>query len=200
VCIALVVTKDGFPLGHEVFGGNRTDVTTVEEIVEEMESRYGAASRVWVMDRGMVSQNNIKFLKRGKRRYIVGTPRAMLKKFERQLLEEDWTAIRDGLEVKLCRTPDSDGEVFILCRSADRREKEKAMPAGPDLRRGRPSGASASRNGSKMVSRKWPMDAKGASRTRTSSSGASGACLERTLGQPECSTSRSKATRSRAHA
>lgn len=127
VCIALVVTKDGFPLGYEIFGGNRADVTTVEEIVEEMESRYGAASRVWVMDRGMVSQDNIEFLKEGKRRYIVGTPRAMLKKFERQLLEQDWTAIRDGLEVKLCRTPDSDGEVFILCRSADRREKEKAM-------------------------------------------------------------------------
>jgi len=72
VCIALVVTKDGFPLGYEVFGGNRADVTTVEEIVEEMESRYGAASRVWVMDRGMVSQNNIEFLKKGKRRYIVG--------------------------------------------------------------------------------------------------------------------------------
>jgi transposase len=127
VCIALVVTKEGFPLGYEVFDGNRTDVTTVEDIVEEMEDRYGAASRVWVMDRGMVSQDNIEFLKAGKRRYIVGTPKAMLRKFEQQLLEEDWTTIRDGLEVKLCPTPDSDDEVFILCRSADRREKEKAM-------------------------------------------------------------------------
>jgi transposase len=127
VCIALVVTKDGFPLGYEVFDGNRTDVTTVEDIVEEMEGRYGTASRVWVMDRGMVSQENIEFFKEGKRRYIVGTPRAMLKAFQQQLLEEDWTSIRDGLEVKLCRTPDSDDEVFILCRSADRRKKEKAM-------------------------------------------------------------------------
>lgn len=127
VCIALVVTRDGFPLGYEVFDGNRTDVTTVEDIVDEMEDRYGAASRVWVMDRGMVSHDNIEFLRAGKRRYIVGTPRAMLKKFEQQLLEEDWTSIRDGLEVKLCSTPDSNDEVFILCRSADRREKEKAM-------------------------------------------------------------------------
>lgn len=147
VCIALVVTKDGFPLGYEVFDGNRTDVTTVEEIVEEMEDRYGAASRVWVLDRGMISQDNIEFLKSGDRRYIVGTPKAMLKKFERQLTQEDWTAVRDGLEVKLCPTPDSDDEVFILCRSADRREKEKAMPAGPDHRRSRPPGTSGSRNG-----------------------------------------------------
>jgi len=127
VCIALVVTREGFPLGYEIFDGNRTDVTTVEEIVEEMEDRYGSTSRVWVMDRGMVSQHNIEFLRDGKRRYIVGTPRGMLKKFEQQLLEEDWTTIRDGLEVKLCETPDTDDEVFILCRSADRREKEKAM-------------------------------------------------------------------------
>ena len=147
MCIALVVTRDGFPLGYEVFDGNRTDVTTVEEIVEEMEDRYGATSRVWVMDGGMVSRDNVEFLKAGKRRYIIGTPRAMLRKFERQLLEEDWTTIRDGLEVKLCATPDSDDEVFILCRSADRRKKEKAMPAGPDLRRSRLPGTSASRSG-----------------------------------------------------
>jgi hypothetical protein len=87
VCIALVVTRDGFPLGYEVFDGNRTDVTTVEEIVEEMEDRYGAASRVWVMDRGMVSQSNVEFLRGGGRRYIVGAPRGMLRRFERQILE-----------------------------------------------------------------------------------------------------------------
>jgi len=145
------VTRDGFPLGYEGFDGNRADVTTVEDIVEEMEERYGAASRVWVMDRGMVSRDNIEFLKAGKRRYIVGTPKAMLRKFGQQLLEEDWTTIRDGLEVKLCPTPDSDDEVFILCRSADRREKEKAMPAGPNVRRGRPPGMSVSRNGLKTV-------------------------------------------------
>jgi transposase len=58
VCIGLVVTKDGFPLGYEVFGGSRFDVTTVEEIVEVMESRYGKANRIWVMDRGMAGRNN----------------------------------------------------------------------------------------------------------------------------------------------
>ena len=86
VCIALVVSRCGLPLGYEVFAGNRADVTTVEQIVETMEARYGRANRIWVMDRGMVSQENIEFLQEGGRRYIVGTPRGMLKRFERELL------------------------------------------------------------------------------------------------------------------
>ena len=126
VCIALVVSRCGMPLGYEVFAGNRTDVTTVEEIVGTMEARYGRADRIWVMDRGMISDSNIAFLKQNDRRYIVGTPKSMLKRFERELLAEDWSSIRDGLEVKLCSAPDGD-ETFVLCRSADRREKEKAM-------------------------------------------------------------------------
>jgi len=126
VCIGLVVTKEGLPLGYEVFAGNRADVTTVEEIVETMEDRYGRADRIWAMDRGMVSEDNMEFLREGGRRYIVGTPKGMLRQFERELLAEDWDAIRDGLEVKLCPSPDGE-ETFILCRSADRREKEKAM-------------------------------------------------------------------------
>jgi len=127
VCIGLVVSRCGMPLGYEVFAGNRSDVTTMQEIVETMETRYGTADRIWVMDRGMISEENIEFLKDGKRRYIVGTPKGMLKKFEQQLLDEDWHAIRDGLEVKLCASPDGDAETFILCRSRDRGEKEKAM-------------------------------------------------------------------------
>ena len=126
VCIALVVSRCGMPLGYEVFAGNRSDGTTVEEIVEKVESRYGKADRIWAMDRGMVSQDNIEFLKAGGRRYIIGTPKSMLKRFEQQLLEEDWEQIREGLEVKLCAAPDEE-ETFILCRSAQRREKEKAM-------------------------------------------------------------------------
>jgi transposase len=114
------------PIGYEVFAGNRTDVTTLKEIVETMENRYGKADRIWVGDRGMMSEDNIRFLKQGKRRYIVGTPKSALKKFERELLKDDWQSIREGLEVKLC--PSSDGEeTFILCRSRERREKEKAM-------------------------------------------------------------------------
>ena len=126
VCIGLVVSKCGMPLGYEVFAGNRVDVTTLQEIVQTMERRYGRADRIWVGDRGMVSAENIAFLKQDGRRYIIGTPKSMLKQFERELLAEDWHTIRAGLEVKLCATPDGD-ETFVLCRSRDRREKEKAM-------------------------------------------------------------------------
>jgi transposase len=128
VCIALVVTRGGMPLGYEVFAGNRVDVTTLQEVVTTMEGRYGAANRIWVMDRGMISAANMTFLSSGGRRYIAGTPRSLLKRFEQRLLEKDWRDIREGLEVKLCPSPDG-AETFILCRSADRREKEKAMHA-----------------------------------------------------------------------
>ena len=126
VCIALVVSRCGMPLGYEVFAGNRADVTTVEEIVETMESRYGKAERIWVMDRGMVSEDNIRFLIEGHRQYIIGTPKAMLRKYEQELLKDDWQKVHEGLEVKLCPSPDGQ-ETFILCRSEDRREKEKAI-------------------------------------------------------------------------
>lgn len=126
VCIALVVTTDGIPLGYEVFPGNRTDVTTVEEIVQAMEKKYGRAPRVWVMDRGMVSEKNLKFLRDRGGLYIVGTPRVMLRKFEEHLLSKDWQEVQAGVEVKL--VPGSDGtETFILARSADRRQKEAAI-------------------------------------------------------------------------
>ncbi len=126
VCIALVVSREGMPLGYEVFAGNRNDVTTVEEIVEKIESQYGAAGRIWVMDRGMVSEENLEFLRSNGRRYIVGTPKSQLKRFEQQLLTEDWQTVREGLEVKLCPSPDS-SETFILCRSSDRKLKEKGI-------------------------------------------------------------------------
>ena len=126
VCIGLVVSKCGMPLGYEVFPGNRVDVTTLQEIVETMERRYGQADRIWVGDRGMVSAENIAFLKQSGRRYIIGTPKGMLRQFQQELLSEDWHTIRDGLEVKLCPAPDGE-ETFVLCRSRDRREKEKAM-------------------------------------------------------------------------
>jgi len=129
VCIGLVVTRCGLPLGYEVFAGNRHDSTTLEEIVETMEGRYGKAQRIWVLDRGMVSEDNIEFLKAGGRRYIVGTPKCQLKRFEQQLLSQDWRAIREGLEVKLCPCPEGSEETFVLCRSRDRRQKEQAMHA-----------------------------------------------------------------------
>jgi transposase len=127
VCIALVVTRDGMPLGYEVFAGNRTDVTTVEEIVETMEARFGLAQRIWVMDRGMTSAENLAWLRQTGRRYLIGTAKGELKKWAAALLDEkDWRQVREGLEVKLCPGPDG-AETFVLCRSTDRREKEAAM-------------------------------------------------------------------------
>jgi transposase len=127
VCIALVVSRCGMPEGYELFAGNKADVTTVREVVTTMEDRYGKARRVWVMDRGMVSAANIEFLKEGGRQYIVGTPKSMLRKYEKQLIASDWDLVHEGLEVKRCADPDGGTETFILCRSADRRAKEKAM-------------------------------------------------------------------------
>ncbi len=127
VCIAMVVTREGMPLGYEVFAGNRTDVTTVEEIVEAMEKRYGIAQRVWVMDRGMSSADNVAWLQETGRRYLIGAPKSELKKWSREIADgTDWQTVRDGVEAKVCRGPDGT-ETFLLCRSADRREKERAM-------------------------------------------------------------------------
>jgi len=126
VCIGLVVSRSGLPLGYEIFAGNTTDVTTVKTIVTTIEKRYGVRNRIWVMDRGMVSEDNMAFLQSENRRYILGTPKSQLRQFEKQLVEDNWSEIRDGLEVKLCPSP-AGNEVYILCRSAQRREKEKAM-------------------------------------------------------------------------
>jgi transposase len=139
VCIGLVVSRCGMPLGYEVFAGNTADSTTVKHIVETMEGRYGKSDRIWVMDRGMVSEDNITFLRESGRRYLVGTPKPMLKKFEQELLKQDWHQIREGLEVKLCSWPcdetqetdskddEQEPEIFILCRSQDRFQKEDAI-------------------------------------------------------------------------
>jgi len=128
VCIGLVVTDDGIPLGYEVFAGNTHDSKTVRTMVEALETKYGRAERIWVMDRGMVSEDNLAFLRERNGAYIVGTPKAMLRHFERHLTEKDWHEVQAGVEVKLVPGPGGD-ETFILARSADRREKEKAMHA-----------------------------------------------------------------------
>ena len=114
-----MVSKCGMPLGYEVFDGNRNDSTTVEEIVESIESKYGCANRIWVMDRGMVSEGNVEFLRERGQRYILGTPKSQLKRFERELVSGGWESVREGLEVKLCPCPNGE-ETFILCRSTDR--------------------------------------------------------------------------------
>jgi transposase len=129
VCIGLVVTREGIPLGYEVFAGNRSDVTTVEEIVTTMERRYGQARRVWVMDRGMTSAENIAWLHSSQRHYLIGTSKSELKKFSSHLADRrDWLQVRDGIEAKLCAGPDG-SETFLLVRSAERQHKEQAMHA-----------------------------------------------------------------------
>jgi len=129
VCIGLVVTGEGMPVGYEVFAGNRTDVTTVEEIVAQMEARYGLAQRIWVMDRGMTSAANLEWLQRTGRRYLIGTAKSELRKWARAIAEaENWHSVREGVEAKLCAGPDGK-ETFVLCRSVERREKEQAMHA-----------------------------------------------------------------------
>jgi len=126
VNIALVVSRCGMPLGYEVFAGNRHDATTLEEMVGHVEQLYGRAGRVWIMDRGLVSEKNVQFLRAGARRYILGTAKSSLRKFERELLSQDWKQVHEGLEVRLVPAPDGE-EVFILCRSAERQAKEHAM-------------------------------------------------------------------------
>ena len=127
VCIGLVTTREGLPLAFEVFDGNRVDVTTTQEMVQIMETKYGKANRVWVMDRGMVSEDNLEYLRSTGARYLVGTPKSFLKKFEHQLLEQNWEKVQPGVDVKLCRSPEGTEETFVLCRSSGRKEKENAI-------------------------------------------------------------------------
>jgi transposase len=127
VCIGLVVTPEGLPLAYEVFDGNRTDVTTVNEIVEMMREKYGHERRTWVMDRGMVSEDNLEMLRDSEAKYLVGTPKSMLKHFEHDLLEQDWEQVQADVEVKVRPSPDGQKETFVLCRSRGRIEKERAM-------------------------------------------------------------------------
>ncbi len=127
VCIALVVTFDGFPLGYEVFAGNTHDSKTLQTIVTTMEARHGVVGRVWITDRGMASAANLAWLRQTGRRYIIGAPKSELKKFGTDLARAaGWRTVQEGVEVKLARDPET-GETIILCRSADRRSKEKAI-------------------------------------------------------------------------
>jgi transposase len=129
VNLGLVVTPEGLPIGYEVFAGNTADVTTVEEMVALMEQKYGQPKRIWVLDRGMISEENIAFLRARQARYIVGTPKSQLKKFQAHLLDQqNWSEVQPGVEVKLVAHPDGGAaERYILCRSSARRQKEAAM-------------------------------------------------------------------------
>ena len=124
--IALIVNVEGFPLSYETFDGNRADVTTLEAVLRMVERKYGKARRVWVFDRGIVSEENLAALRRRGGQYLVGTPRAKLKQFEQHLLEGGWEQVRPEVEVKLVPTPQGE-ETYILCRSTARRAKEQAI-------------------------------------------------------------------------
>jgi transposase len=135
VCIALVVTRSGLPLSYEVFAGNRADVTTTEEVIRTVEARHGQASRIWVMDRGMVSEANMAFLRQPGRRYIVGTARKYLQRFRDDLCRADgWQQLLNGVQVKLCQDSEGGSETFILCRSEARQAKEHAMQQQAEMR------------------------------------------------------------------
>jgi transposase len=127
VVIALVVNAEGFPLSYETFDGNRADVTTLEAVMRMVERKYGRARRVWVFDRGIISEENLAALRKRGGQYLVGTPRSKLKGIERALLEDGWVQVRDEVEAKLVPIPRNGTETYVLCRSKARREKERAI-------------------------------------------------------------------------
>jgi len=124
--IALIVNVEGFPFSYEVFDGNRADVTTLEAVLRSVERKYGRARRIWVFDRGIVSEENLQALRRRGGQYLVGTPRSKLKDFEKHLLEDNWEQVRPEVEVKLVRIPTGE-ETYVLCRTTTRKQKEKAI-------------------------------------------------------------------------
>jgi transposase len=124
--IALIVNSEGFPFSYETFDGNRADVSTMETILRMVERKYGQARRVWVMDRGIVSEENLAAIRRRGGQYLVGTPRHQMKQFEAELSKDGWTWVRPAVEVKKVVIPQGE-ETYILCRTAGRKEKEKAI-------------------------------------------------------------------------
>lgn len=126
VVIALVVTPDGFPLAYEVMNGNTADTTTLRGFLEKIESTYGRAERMWVMDRGIPTEALLEEMRRPERqlRYLVGTPRGRIKAMEKKWLELPWRKVRESVEVKLWN---EGGELFVLAKSEGRRAKEMAM-------------------------------------------------------------------------
>ena len=124
--IALIVNSEGFPFSYETFDGNRADVSTMETILRMVERKYGQARRIWVFDRGIVSEENLQAIRRRGGQYLVGTPRSQMKRFEEELLKDDWTQVRPEVEVKKVAIPQGE-ETYILCRTTGRKEKEKAI-------------------------------------------------------------------------
>src|SRR5437016_12175218 len=97
--IALIVNSEGFPFSYETFDGNRADVSTVETMLRMVERKYGKARRIWIFDRGIVSEENLAAIRKRGGQYLVGTPRRQMKRFEAELVKEDWTRVRPEVEV-----------------------------------------------------------------------------------------------------
>jgi transposase len=126
VVLAVIVNVDGFPLSYETFDGNRADVTSLETVMRMVERKYGQARRVWVFDRGIVSDANLAAIRRRGGQYLVGTRRATLRHVEQALLDGPWTHVRDEVDAQLIPIPGGT-ETYVLCRSTARREKELAI-------------------------------------------------------------------------
>jgi transposase len=124
VVIALIVTPDGLPLAYEVFPGNTVDKTTLRPFLEKIEKLYGKARRVWVMDRGIPTEATLEEMRDEGVAYLVGTPRSLLGKLEKDLVDRPWEQVHDGVQVKLLA---QDNELYVLGRSMDRRKKESAI-------------------------------------------------------------------------
>lgn len=126
IVLALVVTAEGMPLTYQLFKGNTNDATTLKEIIDQVEQAHGKLDRVWVFDRGIVSQENLDLLNKREVGYLVGTPRHRLKQFEKELLKGTWKEIigRPGVKVQLI---EQENEIYVLAKSAERAAKERAM-------------------------------------------------------------------------
>ncbi len=126
VVIALIVTPEGFPLAYEVIAGNTSDKTTLKDFLAKIEKQYGKAQRIWVMDRGIPTEEILKEMRQSDPPvlYLVGTPKGRLNKLEAQLTALPWQQAREGVEVKLL--PEA-GEVYVFAQSRDRVHKERAM-------------------------------------------------------------------------
>jgi len=131
--LALIVNQDGFPFSYELFDGNRADVSTVETILRIVERKHGKARRVWIFDRGVVSEENLVAIRKRGGQYLVGTPRSKLKQFQQELLKDDFEKIRPEVEVKQITIPGGE-ETYILCRTAGRKEgRRKRKPSAAAL-------------------------------------------------------------------
>ena len=126
VVIALVITPEGFPLAYEVMDGNTSDRTTLRSFLDKIESHYGRARRVWIMDRGIPTEEVLEEMRNSDRRifYLVGTPRSKVRQHERKWLDLPWQKVRESVEVKLFAEA---GELYVLAKSEGRRAKERAM-------------------------------------------------------------------------